>query len=504
MPETRIAGLRLFCGSRCNVRSTLMGVLHSYRPMLQSRMNKIRNYYSYLVCFWVALLVPCALSGQSAAASSAQATEQEFQAALDAQDHGDLGKAESILASLRKRNPGNFAIDESLGMLLASAARYDEALPILKAATKDAPNSDVAHTNLGAVYYHLERAQDAAAEFKVAVRINPKNLAALKSLGQVLLELHQPDGAAEAYAAALALVPGDTDVQEACAQADVAAGKLDDARRVLDAIPGIEKSATAQSIFGDLEEKSGNFMAAANHYGLAAQLDPSEANIWAVGAEFLRHWTFSGAVQEFEAGAARFPTSTRMKLGLGAAYFGDAKYPQAIIVFADLLKESPDNALYAEFLGMSCNTALQQKQPRCLELVTYAKSHPHDARVSTYAAASLRLQDPEQANLGLVHDLLNAAIAANPKLAEAQYQMAVLKQDENSWPDSIPYLERAIALKPDYAQAHYHLALAYWRSGCKQEAQQQMDLQKKYSQQEQQDLDQRLRQIVTFRMGPNN
>lgn len=458
----------------------------------------------YFGCLWLALLVAVTPSAQSTRTPDARSMEREFQAALDAQDRGDLRTAELMLVSLRKRNSGNFAINESLGMLLAQSSRYNEALPILQAAVREAPSSDAAHTNLGATYFQLGRIEEASAEFKTAVRLNAKNQTALKSLGQVWMELHQPERAADSYAAALALAPNDTDVLESCAQAKVAAGQLDAARELLNKMPAVERSATAQSLLGEIEEKSGNFLAAANHYGVAAQLDPSEANLWAVGVEFLRHWTFPPAVQEFEAGVARYPASERMRLGLGAAYFGNAQYPEAIAVFADLLHAASDNALYAEFLGMSCNAVMQQKQPRCLELVSYAEAHPRDARAATYAAASLKAQEPEHPNLTLILKLLGSAIAVDPQLAEAQYQMGVLRQDENGWKESIPYLERAVALKPDYSQAHYHLALAYWRSGRKQEGQEQMDLQRKYSQQEQQDLDHRLRQIVTFRIGSDN
>jgi hypothetical protein len=76
--------------------------------------------------------------------------------------------------------------------------------------------------------------------------------------------------------------------------------------------------------------------------------------------------------------------------------------------------------------------------------------------------------------------------------------MGVFEQDRSNWPGSVPYLEKAIALKPDLAQAHYRLALAYWRAGRKQDGEVQMELLKKYSKQQQDDLDRRLRQITTF------
>ncbi len=94
--------------------------------------------------------------------------------------------------------------------------------------------------------------------------------------------------------------------------------------------------------------------------------------------------------------------------------------------------------------------------------------------------------------------LLNDALIADPNLPDAQYHMGLLKQDEGDWTGSVSNLETAVKKKPDFAQAHYRLALAYWRVGRKQEAQAQMELQKQYSRQEQEDLDRRLRQITTF------
>jgi len=98
----------------------------------------------------------------------------------------------------------------------------------------------------------------------------------------------------------------------------------------------------------------------------------------------------------------------------------------------------------------------------------------------------------------LARKLLETALAADPKLPEAQFQMGRFLQDDSLWKESIPFLERAVELKPDYATAHYRLARAYWRTGRKQDGQAQMELQKKFASQKQKDLDQRLRQLTTF------
>jgi len=106
--------------------------------------------------------------------------------------------------------------------------------------------------------------------------------------------------------------------------------------------------------------------------------------------------------------------------------------------------------------------------------------------------------DQDDQSLNVARKLLVRAIASDPALPEAQFRMGVVLQDNSDWKGSIPYLERAVELKPDFAQAHYRLARAYWRTGRNQEGQAQMDLQKKFARQEQEDLDRRLKQITRF------
>lgn len=424
--------------------------------------------------------------------------ERSFQAAMAAEDRGDLDRAESLLSQLHRVHPGIFAVNESLGLLLASRGDLSRALPLLEAAAHEQPSSDVAHANLGAALYQLHRNQAAQDEFERAVRINPRNVSAEESLGRLSMENQKPDEAARSFLVALELKPADADLKLDCAAALLAADRVDEAQGILSAFADADRSARAQSLLGEVCEKEGKSKEAAEHFAHAAALDPSEENAWMLGVEFLRHWIFDAAATEFEAASVKFPASKRLRLGLGAALFGDAKYEKVIPVFALLLKDEPDNAMYARFLGISCNAPIQTSSPYCAALVTYAESHRSDAEVATYAASSLMAQNASAQNTDLARRLLERALARNPDLPEAQLQMGVVLQDESDWKGSIVYLERALQLKPDFAQAHYRLALAYWRTGRKEDGQAQMELQKKFARQEQDDLNRRLRQITTF------
>jgi len=447
-----------------------------------------------------ALLVfhPAAIKSQSSRRSASSDMDRDFQAAMDAQDRGEVDRAEALLSRIHDLHPNIFAVNESLGLLFARQGNVSRALPLLQTAAREQPSSDAAHDNLGAALYSLHRNREAVVEFQRAVRLNGSNEGAQQSLGRVLMDENRPADAAEALTAALRLSPGDDDLKLDCVTALLAANRLNDARRILSDLADPDHSARAQALMGEADEQHKDFTSAGKHFSRAVELEPSEENAWLLSLELLRHWTFGAAVIELQAASAKYPDSKRMRIGLGAAFFGDAKYLKAISIFADLLESEPDSAMYAELLGISCSAVIPEARPRCATLVHYAQFHPADTHASASAAGFLLSEKDSENQRPLARKLLERALAADPRLAEAQFQMGTFLQDDGMWKDSIPYIERAIKLKPDYSQAHYRLALAYWRTGRKQEGQAQMELQKKYSRQEQDDLHRRLSEITTF------
>ena len=221
-----------------------------------------------------------------------------------------------------------------------------------------------------------------------------------------------------------------------------------------------------------------------------------------MGEEFLRHWTFEAAERVFEAASAKFPDSQRLLLGLGAAYLGGAKYPMAISVLGKLLQQNPDNADYAKLLGLSCNS-LNESYRLCAELVKYAQSHRQDAQIAAYAASTLIKQSDDQQSLALAERMLERAIALNPTLADAHFEMGVLLQNSRKWQQSAPFLERAIRLRPEFALAHFRLARAYKEMGRKEDAQTEIELYKKCASQEEANSDKKRSEIEAFVVHEN-
>jgi tetratricopeptide (TPR) repeat protein len=91
-------------------------------------------------------------------------------------------------------------------------------------------------------------------------------------------------------------------------------------------------------------------------------------------------------------------------------------------------------------------------------------------------------------------------LAAEPKLAEAHFEMGVLLQERSKWNESIPPLEAAVQLDPEYAAAHYRLSRAYSHEGRHEEAQKQIQLYQLWNKKKQNDLDAKMKDITTLVM----
>ena len=424
--------------------------------------------------------------------------QKVFVAAMSAMNEGDSVKAGTLLGALHVRYPEDFEINEASGLLYASQSNPADAVRRLADAARECPDSAVAHANLGTAYLNLQLADRAAKELERAAQLQPGNPQTEEALGQAQMLLGRWQKATVAFSAALVRDPSNSDLLYNYALALFNLEQYSKAEPLLRRMPDVASSAPAQSLFGDVEEKLGDYKQAAQHYVNAAQLDPSEANVYLLGIEFLRHWTFDPAIREFATGVQMFPGSQRMRLGLAIAYYANENYDQAIQVLSDLLTVAPENSLYAELLGRTCAVLTQGLNPRCASLIQFAELHPQNAAVATYAATGILHKPSAPENLETARRLLQSAVASNPNLPQAQFQMGVLLQTQSKWNESVVPLEAAVRLDPDYAAAHYRLSRAYSHEGRHKEAQLQIALFRVCSKKQENDLDAKMKEITTL------
>ncbi len=96
------------------------------------------------------------------------------------------------------------------------------------------------------------------------------------------------------------------------AMADLLTGQLAEARQLVQSLLQKKDTGELHNLLGQIEEKDGKFVEAANEFAAAAHTDPSEDNLFDWGSELLLHRTYEPAIEVFRAAAQRYPTSPRL------------------------------------------------------------------------------------------------------------------------------------------------------------------------------------------------
>ncbi len=270
-------------------------------------------------------------------------------------------------------------------------------------------------------------------------------------------------------------------------------GRLADARQLIQDLVKQKNTAELHNLLGEVEERDGKFVPAANEYEIAAHMDPSESNLFDWGSELLLHRTLGPAVEVFQQASQRYPASQRLVIGLGMALS-----VKSLLRAADL---NPADASCYFFLSKAYDSSPSQAGDVIQRFRRFAELQPNNARALYYYAMSLwkgkRAQDPGL-DLHQIESLISKSLALDPKLAEAHLQLGNLYSDQNEYAQAIPEYTRALELNSDLADAYYRLGQAYVRTGEKDRAQQQFQAYQRLREQHLADLDKQRAEIRQF------
>ncbi len=449
---------------------------------------------------------PAPLHVRGVTTSLSAADDDALHAALDAYDAGNASAAEPQLLRLTKTYPSNYPAAEALGSLYVESNRLALALPLLqRAAAALEPREPLAQANLGAALLASNQLPAALCALRRAVDLSPPEArpVAEANLAHALLLDNQPAAAARAFAqAAAALSAPDPDLLYNWSLALLRSGSAAQADQVLDRIPTASRGDQTLALAADIDERLGRYQAALAHLQAAAQANPSEANLYALTLELLRHWTWDAAEEVAHFGATRYPTSAHFRVAEAIAYYAAGDFKGAIPLLAAQLADQPEDSTVADLLGRSCSLLAEGEELGCRAVYTYAMVHPGNAVMTTYAAAAILHQPQATQNLPEAEKLLHAALADDARYAPAWFQLGVLHGIQLQWQQSATDLEHAVTLQPTLAEAHYRLSRAYAHLGQREAAAAQLALQQSYAKEAKTTLDARLDEVVTFLLKP--
>jgi tetratricopeptide (TPR) repeat protein len=425
----------------------------------------------------VLLLVLMAAAGLAFAQQNDR--NREFQAALAKYNSGQFSEAAAQLEKLATDLPASFDVHELLGLVYAAQSQDAMASEHLEKAVRLKPNSAAALTNFAASLARQGKFQPAEEQFKRAIKLEPRNYDANHNLGELYARVGKIAASVPFFEQAQRVKPDSYDNGYDLSLAYLHVARVSEARRVIRDLLKSKNTAELHNLLGEIEEKSGNFVVAANEYETATRLDPSEGNIFDWGSELLIHRTLDLAIEVFRQGTQRYPASPRIAVGLGIALYSRGNYDEAVkslLRAADLSPSDPNCYL---FLSRAYNSAPGQADEVTERFRRFAELQPKNPRALYYYAMSLwkgsRAQE-EGADLHHIEALFKAALVLDGKFAEAHLQLGNLYSDQKQFADAIPQYITALKENPDLGDAHYRLGQAYVRTGDKQRAQEHFEI----------------------------
>jgi tetratricopeptide (TPR) repeat protein len=323
-----------------------------------------------------------------------------------------------------------------------------------------------------------------------AAKQRPVDFAAQQSLGEFYLHQNRwPEGILYLQKAQQ-LNPKDYNTGYDLSLAYLNSGDTANASTLLRKMIAQRETAELDDLLAEVNERAGDYKTAALEYHRAAELDPSENNIFDLATFLLQHSNYEGFLDNsltfFQYGVQKYPRSAKMTVGLGVALYAEGRYDDAVRTLCAAVDLDPTDPRPFQFLG-KVSTVSPAWIPKIRNrLEKFVELYPNNGPAIYYYAMSLwrRSEGESAADLPTVEALLKRAIAAAPAFYEAHYELGILYQDQQKYPDAIRELNRAVALRPDFNRAHYRLFLLYSRTHQKQLADEHLAILKQLKQED--------------------
>lgn len=334
----------------------------------------------------------------------------------------------------------------------------------------------------------------------------PENFEVNRHLGKFLLEEAKAQEALPYLERASRLNPGDFD--NACELALAYSGAGDyaharaNARTLLDTESKSDREkADLYHLLGDVNERLGDPLEAVRAYQHAAELNPSERNLFDWGAELLTHHAAEPSVEVFTKGNRLFPRSARILAGLGAAWYSLGSYEQAAQRFCQASDLNPDDPNPYLLMG-KMQSAETTESPAIVErLGRFARLEPQNALANYYYAVGLwknRKSPQDMEHQEEVQSLLQKAVHLDPKLGVGYLELGIVYSEQKDSPKAISALQQAIDASPLLEQAHYRLAQLYRQAGESSQAHAELQVYEKISAEKAQETDRQRHEVQQF------
>jgi tetratricopeptide (TPR) repeat protein len=250
---------------------------------------------------------------------------------------------------------------------------------------------------------------------------------------------------------------------------------------------------------GETNERAGHPLEAVKEFQLAAELNPSERNVFDWGTELLSHRAPQAAAEVFTKGYRLFPESVRMLLGMGTACYGQGSYREAARWFFRAADLVPDDPTPYSFLNQVEVLEITESEGYRKRMARFARLQPGNALANYYYAVSLWKGRAENAAVvEEVQALLEKAVALDAHLGRAYLQLGIVYAAEQKYREAVRAYQKAVDEEPGLPEAHYRLSEAYRITGDRLKAEQELSTYHQLSKESAEEVERERREVRQF------
>lgn len=402
----------------------------------------------------------------------------------------DLVGAENAVWTVLNSDPTNARALLLLGVIRDEQQRYSEAEAVLEKAEQLAPKSAEAHIYLGKTYLAENKLPEATQQFDAAETLDPHNT-------DIRLNLARLYAANGEFASALTTLNGIPSARFPAEGVPIKVGSLLALGRTEEAVqvasgatsPALQLAVAEVFVSSKMPQQALKFLATAEASGKR----PPPRFYFIKGKALDQDGNAAAAIENFQKALSLEPNSEEFMLATAELYARENKHAQAYELLQRAHKADPDSlavlrpmVLEGVFANKSSDVqdaaeelAKKSSDPRDLFVVAdvlikntrqdeaipllqkYLEKFPDDPRA--WVGLGLGYEDRKQ--FSEAENAFERALQADPKFAEAEYQIGVLKSVSGDSSAAIPHYERAIQFDPNHLQALTKLGGLYLQSG---------------------------------------
>lgn len=284
-----------------------------------------------------------------------------------------------------------------------------------------------------------------------------------QNLGLQLADMGRLDEAIQHFQASLTLMPDNPFVRMRLGEALLQTNRPEEAiQQFQQALQAAPDSATTHNNLGIALRKTGRIQDAIEHYQQALELRSSfpEAHFNLANALVDTH-RLGEAIQQFKAGLEIDPGNAEAHYLLGNALRAAGRSQEAVEQFLETLRLQPDHAAAQVAMAqLGPSTAAAQGSQGVAQAPTGSVAAEYNL-----AMAQLKAGAPQQAK-----EHFERALAIEPEFADAHQGLGTALVMLGRSTEALEHLQQVVRLKPNDADAHNNLATALANLGRLSEA----------------------------------